>query len=271
LDIGSEDFQIMILTGPNMAGKSTFLRQAALIVIMAQMGSYVPATAAEIGIADRIFTRIGAGDNLAAGESTFLVEMTEVANILRHATPQSLVILDEVGRGTSTYDGLSLAWSITEYLHDSPAVAARTLFATHYHELNRMAEEFARIRNYRVEVEEWGDHVVFLHRISSGETDRSYGIEVARLAGLPALVVERARRLLPTWEGQLRPLESPVSTQNPPSNIQLTLFESNTQRVADALHSLDLEHLSPRDALNKLFEIKELLKSPETPKPREKP
>lgn len=260
LAVGEQDFQIMILTGPNMAGKSTFLRQAALIVILAQMGSFVPAAEARIGVVDRIFTRIGAGDNLAGGESTFLVEMTEVANILRNATPRSLIILDEVGRGTSTYDGLSLAWAITEYLHEHPQIAAKTLFATHYHELNHMAAQFPRIRNYRVEVEEWGDRIVFLHRISAGETDRSYGVEVARLAGLPPMVVDRARTLLPTWENGSKQANSaaPATLVKTPE-IQLTLFESNTQKVADALLSLDLEHLSPRDAINKLYEIKDLL------------
>jgi DNA mismatch repair protein MutS len=269
LQIGGEDFQIMILTGPNMAGKSTYLRQAALIVVMAQAGSFVPAASAEIGIVDRIFTRIGAADNLAAGESTFLVEMTEVANILRHATPRSLVILDEVGRGTSTYDGLSLAWALTEHLHETPAAAAKTLFATHYHELNRLAQQYPRICNFRVEVEEWGDRIVFLHRITPGETDRSYGVEVARLAGIPTTVIERARRLLPTWESssgaqnvsEIPPLKTPT--------VQLTLFESNTQRAAAALLALDLDHLSPRSALDKLFEIKEMLKRGEIGKPTE--
>jgi len=268
--IGADDFQIMVLTGPNMAGKSTYLRQAALIVVMAQAGSMVPASAAEIAVVDRIFTRIGAADNLAAGESTFLVEMMEVANILRHATPRSLVILDEVGRGTSTYDGLSLAWALTEYLHETPAVAAKTLFATHYHELNRMAQQYPRLRNFRVEVEEWGDRIVFLHRITPGETDRSYGVEVARLAGIPSAVVERARALLPTWE-------SPSRTQNPSEipplptpTVQLTLFESGTQRAADALLALDLEHLSPRTALDKLFEIKEMLSKGASGKPTKK-
>ncbi|MBU0692848.1 DNA mismatch repair protein MutS [bacterium] len=259
LTIGTDDFQIMILTGPNMAGKSTYLRQVALIVILAQMGSFIPAKAATIGLVDRIFTRIGAGDNVAGGESTFLVEMTEVSNILRNATERSLVILDEVGRGTSTYDGLSLAWAITEYLHENPQVAAKTLFATHYHELNRMASEYSRIANSRIEVEEWGDRVVFLHKITRGETDRSYGVEVARLAGLPPSVVERARALLPTWE---RPHEGEKDTQVPrvfSPKLQLTLFESDTQKVADALLELDLERLTPRQALDKLFEIKELL------------
>ena len=222
LNVGGDDFQIMILTGPNMAGKSTYLRQAALISILAHVGSFVPAKSCVIGVMDRIFTRIGAGDNLAAGESTFLVEMTEVSNILRNATPRSLVILDEVGRGTSTYDGLSLAWAITEHLHDTPAVAAMTLFATHYHELNLMAAQFPRIRNFRVEVEEWGDRIVFQHRISPGETDRSYGVEVARLAGLPTTIVERARVLLPTWNTESNPQISPSTPASVAPTIQLT-------------------------------------------------
>jgi DNA mismatch repair protein MutS len=259
LEIGAPDFQIMVLTGPNMAGKSTYLRQQALIVILAQIGSFVPAEFAQVGIVDRIFTRIGAGDNLAFGESTFLVEMTEVANILRHATPRSLIILDEVGRGTSTYDGLSLAWSITEYLHDHPSVAAKTLFATHYHELNRMAKEYSRIQNYRVEVEEWGDRIVFLHKISKGETDRSYGVEVARLAGLPGVVVDRARALLPTWEGGSNSVNSVQQTHENGSKFQLTLFENNNQSVIAALLKLDVNTLTARDALVKLFEIKEML------------
>jgi len=264
LRIGGGDFQIMILTGPNMAGKSTYLRQAALIVLMAQIGSFVPAKSARIGVVDRIFTRIGAGDNLAGGESTFLVEMTEVSNILRHATPRSLVILDEVGRGTSTYDGLSLAWAITEHLHENSRVAAKTLFATHYHELNRMAREFKRIRNARVEVEEWGDRVVFLHKISAGETDRSYGVEVARLAGLPPEVVERARALLPQWEGKKSTVDdAQVTTTNIPT-VQLTLFESNTQKAADVLLDLDLDRLTPREALDKLFEIKDIVQGRES-------
>jgi DNA mismatch repair protein MutS len=259
--IGSEGFQIMVLTGPNMAGKSTYLRQVALIALLAQIGSYVPAKTASVGLIDRIFTRIGAGDNLAGGESTFLVEMTEVANILRHATPRSLVILDEVGRGTSTFDGLSLAWAITEFLHNSPQSAAKTLFATHYHELNKMAAQYPRIRNFRVEVEEWGDRVVFLHKISSGETDRSYGIEVARLAGLPPQVVDRARALLPTWEGVSRGEPIPEIELETAPKIQLTLFETDTQRVVDALLELDMDTLTPRQAIDKLFEIKEIVTS----------
>lgn len=270
LCIGGDDFQIMILTGPNMAGKSTYLRQAALIVILAHMGSFVSAQSCAVGIVDRIFTRIGAADNLAAGESTFLVEMTEVANILRNATPRSLVILDEVGRGTSTYDGLSLAWAITEHLHDNPAIAAKTLFATHYHELNRMTGQFGRIRNFRVEVEEWGDRVVFQHRITPGETDRSYGVEVARLAGLPAAIVERARELLPTWNADLSQSAAPSPPLQPTPTIQLTLFESKTQVIVDALLALNPEQLSPRQAIDKLFEIKKLLDDSQVSKPEKK-
>lgn len=264
LVMGLPDFQIMVLTGPNMAGKSTYLRQNALIVILAQIGSFVPAEAASVGIVDRIFTRIGAGDNLAGGESTFLVEMSEVANILRNATPRSLVVLDEVGRGTSTYDGLSLAWAITEYLHEHPAVAAKTLFATHYHELNKLAIQYDRVQNYRVEVEEWGDRVVFLHRISKGETDRSYGIEVARLAGLPLSIVERARHLLPTWEPARSGECAPVAPPRQAPTFQLTLFENNSQSVLSALQKLDVERLSAREALDKLFEIKEMLNGKES-------
>ncbi|MBM3324929.1 MAG: DNA mismatch repair protein MutS, partial [Calditrichaeota bacterium] len=258
LAMDGQSFQIMILTGPNMAGKSTFLRQVALCVLMAQVGSFVPAKRARIGIVDRIFTRVGAGDNLAGGESTFLVEMTEVANILRNATPRSLILLDEVGRGTSTYDGMALAWAVAEYLHEVSALHAKTLFATHYHELNRMAESFARIRNYRVEVEEWGDRIVFLHRIVPGGCDRSYGIEVAKLAGLPPKVIGRARELLPEFE-TLRPQASPSpSISNSARNLQLTLFEPEAQKIMDALMALNLNDLSPREALSKLCELKEL-------------
>jgi DNA mismatch repair protein MutS len=258
LEMDGKTFQIMILTGPNMAGKSTFLRQVALCVLIAQAGSFVPAKRARIGVVDRIFTRVGAGDNLAGGESTFLVEMTEVANILRNATAHSLVVLDEVGRGTSTYDGMALAWAVTEYLHEVRELSAKTLFATHYHELNRMAETFERIRNYRVEVEEWGDRIVFLHRIAPGGCDRSYGIEVARLAGLPERVTVRARQLLPELEAAKATNSLQQQSDNSMNTIQLTLFEPEAQRLVDALRALNLEQLSPREALNKLFELKEL-------------
>ena len=190
----ADEQRLIILTGPNMAGKSTFLRQTALLVLMAQIGSYLPATAAEIGLVDRIFTRVGASDDLARGQSTFLVEMNETSNIIHHATAQSLVILDEIGRGTSTYDGLSIAWSVAEHLHDK--IGALTLFATHYHELTEMANTHPAARNFTVAVREWNDEIVFLHRIVEGAADRSYGIQVARLAGLPAGIIDRAKEIL---------------------------------------------------------------------------
>ena len=190
LRLAEGEVDCLVITGPNMAGKSTYMRQAALIVLLAQVGSFVPARAARIGVVDRIFTRIGAQDNLARGQSTFLVEMTETAAILRHATPRSLILLDEIGRGTSTFDGLSIAWAVAEYLHEGPA-GAKVLFATHYHELTRLAAELPRVRNVHVAVREWKEDIVFLHRVAPGGTDRSYGIQVARLAGLPADVIAR--------------------------------------------------------------------------------
>ena len=197
--------QILLITGPNMSGKSTYLRQVALIVLLAQIGSCVPAEAARIGAVDRIFTRVGASDRLARGESTFMVEMRETAEILTQASPRSLVILDEIGRGTSTFDGLSIAWAVAEYLHDVPALGARTLFATHYHELADLALLRERVRNGHFEVREWGEDVVFLRRLVPGEASRSYGIQVARLAGLPAPVIQRAREVLRALEsGELR-------------------------------------------------------------------
>ncbi|HYR54396.1 MAG TPA: DNA mismatch repair protein MutS, partial [Methylomirabilota bacterium] len=208
LELDPDDQQITILTGPNMAGKSTFLRQAAVIVLLAQCGSFVPADAAVVGLVDRIFTRVGAHDDITAGMSTFMVEMTETANILNHATRSSLVILDEVGRGTSTYDGVSIAQAVVEYLHDSPRLGCRTLFATHYHELTALAERLPRVRNERVEVLEEGETVRFLHRVVPGGADRSYGIHVAALAGLPSGVIARARQVLAELERQ-RPLEPP--------------------------------------------------------------
>ena len=186
--------RLIVLTGPNMAGKSTYLRQTALLVLLAQIGSFVPAAEAEIGLVDRIFTRVGASDDLSRGQSTFLVEMNETANIIHHATQDSLVILDEIGRGTSTYDGLSIAWSVAEHLHDK--IGALTLFATHYHELTEMARTHAAAKNFTVAVREWNDEIVFLHRIVPGAADRSYGIQVARLAGLPAEIIDRAKEIL---------------------------------------------------------------------------
>ena len=236
--------QIVLLSGPNMAGKSTYLRQAGMIVLLAQAGSFVPATRAVIGLCDRIFTRVGAHDELARGLSTFMVEMVETAQILAHATPRSLLIFDEVGRGTSTYDGVSIAQALLEYLHDAPQLHSLTLFATHYHELTALAERLPRLRNFRMEVREEGEQVIFLHQVVEGGADRSYGIHVAELAGLPRQVVVRARQVLSDLEGQ-RPLERPeVSAQ-----LSLPLEHA----MLAELKQLDLERLSPREALEKLY------------------
>ena len=261
--------QIIIITGPNMAGKSVILRQVGLIVLMAQVGSYVPATRARIGVVDRIFTRVGASDNLASGESTFLVEMNEAANILNNATPNSLILLDELGRGTSTFDGLSIAWSLVEYLHERPAVAARTLFATHYHELNELASRYDRIVNMRVQVQEHDGKVIFLHKLIAGGADHSYGIEVARMAGLPEAVIARAREILGQLESQRLEVGGDGARKPPPpapkvsdDRLQLSLFEvqdPKAQKVADALRRIDPERMSPVEALLKLVELKQWL------------
>ncbi len=241
--------RIHIITGPNMAGKSMFLRQTALIVLMAQIGSFVPADAAHIGVVDRIFTRIGASDELAAGQSTFMVEMVETAAILNHATPQSLLILDEVGRGTSTYDGMAIAWAVIEYLHNHPERRARTLFATHYHELIEMAESLPHIRNFNLGVAEEGRDVVFLHKVVPGGAGRSYGIHVARLAGIPAPVVHRAEGLLKDLEsGDFRPGTAE------PEPFQPVLLAQEPP-VVTALRELDVNSLTPLDALTKLYEL----------------
>jgi DNA mismatch repair protein MutS len=244
LRLEPDDQQIVLLSGPNMAGKSTFLRQAGIIVLLAQIGSFVPASKAVIGICDRIFTRVGAHDELARGLSTFMVEMVETAHILAHATPSSLLIFDEVGRGTSTYDGVSIAQAILEYLHDSPMLRSLTLFATHYHELTALAERLPRLRNFRMEVREEGERVTFLHQVIGGPADRSYGIHVAELAGLPRQVVVRARQVLTELEGD-RPLERREAS------AQLSLPLDHP--VVAELKQLDLERLSPREALDKLY------------------
>jgi DNA mismatch repair protein MutS len=238
------DSTIILLSGPNMAGKSTYLRQAGIIVLLAQVGSFVPASRALIGLCDRIFTRVGAHDELSRGLSTFMVEMVETAHILAHATPRSLLIFDEVGRGTSTYDGVSIAQAILEYLHDAPQLQSLTLFATHYHELTALAQRLPRLRNFRMEVREEGERVIFLHQVVEGGADRSYGIHVAELAGLPRQVVVRARRVLGELEGQ-RPLERPEAS------AQLSLPLEHP--VLAELKQLDLERLSPREALEKLY------------------
>jgi DNA mismatch repair protein MutS len=248
---------IVVLTGPNMGGKSTYLRQAALIVIMAQMGSFVPARSVRMGIVDRVFTRIGASDNVARGRSTFMVEMTETAAILHTATERSLILLDEVGRGTSTYDGLAIAWAAVEYLH--ARVHAKTLFATHYFELTELAEQLSGVKNYHVSVKEAGGSVVFLRRVEPGAADRSYGIEVAKLAGLPNEVVVRAREVLAEHESSERRLSehlTPGSSTEPERPTQLTIFTPLSQPVLEKLREVDLNRLTPLEALNLLAELK---------------
>jgi len=260
-DLDSEGTQILVLTGPNMSGKSTYLRQVALIVLLAQMGSFVPAESARIGIVDRVFTRVGASDRLARGESTFMVEMRETADILTAATARSLVILDEIGRGTSTFDGLSIAWAVAEHLHDAPHLGARTLFATHYHELADLARTKQRVENAHFEAREWGDEVIFLRRLARGAASRSYGIQVARLAGLPGSVIERARTLLANLEGgeldeRGRPRIAGSGAEGEPSNDQPDLFQSTTggsdpaeRDVLDLLRRSDPDRTTPLDAL----------------------
>ncbi|MBI5647702.1 MAG: DNA mismatch repair protein MutS [Ignavibacteriae bacterium] len=256
--------RILVITGPNMSGKSTYLRQTGLIVLLSQIGSFVPAVSAEIGIVDRIFTRVGASDNIAAGESTFLVEMQEAANILHNATPRSLVLLDEVGRGTSTFDGISIAWALTEYLHEHAPSHCKTLFATHYHELNEMAEIYPRIRNYKVDVREYQDKVIFLRTVSRGTADHSYGIQVARMAGLPEELLTRAKDVLASLEGQdlsvlARP-EGPDGTRVPRRGapMQISLFEASDLEIKDRLRAIDINALSPVQAWQALEELKKL-------------
>jgi DNA mismatch repair protein MutS len=245
----AEDERVRIITGPNMSGKSTFLRQAALVVLMAQMGSFVPAESAHIGIVDRIFTRIGAQDEIHAGQSTFMVEMVETANILHHATPRSLLVLDEIGRGTSTYDGVSIAWAMVEYLHNHPRLRSKTLFATHYHELTQLADLLPGVTNYNVAVSEADGEVVFLHKIVPGGADRSYGIHVAQLAGLPNPVIQRAGEILQQLQissGKAVKIEKHIPQQ-------MNLFPE-TNPLLDELRKLDINSLSPIEAINRLYE-----------------
>jgi len=253
--------QILLLTGPNMAGKSTYLRQVALIVLMSQIGSFVPAAAASIGLVDRIFTRVGAHDDLARGLSTFMLEMVETAALLNHATRRSLIILDEVGRGTSTYDGISIAQAVLEYLHDAPHLGCKTIFATHFHELTALGERLPRLHNFRVDVEESAGKVVFLYRIVPGGADRSYGLHVAQLAGVPAQVVARARQILAALESA-RPLERATRPE------QLALPLVGPHAVVTELEQLNLEELSPREALGLLFQWKERVQVPAPAVPR---
>ncbi|MFM9108700.1 MAG: DNA mismatch repair protein MutS, partial [Chloroflexota bacterium] len=258
--------QITILTGPNMAGKSSWLRQVALIVLMAQIGSFVPAARARIGLVDRIFTRIGAQDDIATGQSTFMVEMLETASILNNATPRSLVVLDEIGRGTSTYDGLAIARAIVEHLHNAPGLGCRTVFATHYHELTELESVLPRVRACRMEVLDDGDQVVFLRRVAPGGADRSYGIHVAQLAGIPRAIVRRAQDILAELEGadaspeRARPSRREAMaapSPAPDAAMQLTLF-APPHPVVEQLRALDIESLSPLEAITRLFELRSL-------------
>ncbi len=255
-----EDHRLVILTGPNMAGKSTYLRQVALIVLLAQMGSFVPATEARIGIVDRIFTRVGASDNLAGGQSTFMVEMTETSNILHSATWRSLILLDEIGRGTSTYDGLSIAWAVAEFIHDPKQLGARTLFATHYHEMTQLEGSHEGIKNYRVEVRERDGDVLFLRRIVRGGADKSYGIHVAQLAGLPSPIIDRAKQVLAQLERANRDSTAPVP-QEPLPFADATLPAPHP--ILEEVRQIDLFSMTPLDALNRLADLKRRLSSEE--------
>ena len=259
--------QIMIITGPNMAGKSALLRQTALIVLMAQIGSFVPAESARIGLVDKIFTRVGASDNISLGESTFMVEMTEASNILNNVTERSLVLFDELGRGTSTYDGISIAWAIVEHLHEHPKACARTLFATHYHELNEMEKNFSRIKNYNVSVKEVDNKVIFLRRLERGGSEHSFGINVAQIAGMPKSIVKRANAILKQLESD----NSGVGTVGKPNaellnnsreGMQLSFFQLDDPvlcQVRDEILGLDINNLTPVEALNKLNDIKKIV------------
>jgi DNA mismatch repair protein MutS len=248
------DARMIILTGPNMAGKSTILRQVGLIVLMAHIGSYVPAKSAVIGMVDRLFTRVGASDNLVRGQSTFMVEMSETSAILHTASERSLVLLDEIGRGTSTYDGISIAWSVSEHLHN--AIKCKTIFATHYHELTQLADSLVAVRNYNVQVREIGDQVLFLHRLEPGGADRSYGIEVGRLAGLPPVILTRARQLLGLLEAeQIVPRSPRAVADKVMTNDQLGLFAVIQHRVVDELRTLDPNKMTPIQSLELLARL----------------
>ena len=259
IHLNNTDNQVIIITGPNMAGKSTVLRQVALMVLMAQMGSFIPADRAIVSITDKIFTRVGALDNLSSGQSTFMVEMEETANIMNNATPDSLIIMDEIGRGTSTYDGLSIAWAVAEYLHDLEGIGVKTLFATHYHELTDLAETKSRVKNFNIAVKEWNDEIIFLRKFIEGSTNRSYGIQVARLAGLPESVVKRSKKVLAGIEnGEHGWSITPSKTEGKQKKqIQLSLFRKPEQVVVEKLQKLDISTMMPIDALNILNELKE--------------
>jgi DNA mismatch repair protein MutS len=251
-----DDNRLLILTGPNMAGKSTYLRQIAHIVLLAQMGSFVPARDAQIGVVDRIFTRVGASDNLAEGQSTFMVEMIETAQILNCATPRSLILLDEIGRGTSTYDGLSIAWAVAEHIQDRGRLGARTLFATHYHEMTELASRHDGVKNYTVSVIERNDDVLFLRKIVDGGADRSYGIHVARLAGFPAAVLARAREVLAQLE---RPADGPPHDHRAASPPAANAALPASHHILEEVRQMDLFSMTPIDAMNRLADLQRRL------------
>jgi DNA mismatch repair protein MutS len=271
IELDNERQQIMIITGPNMAGKSALLRQTALIVLLAQIGCFVPAEAAKIGLVDKIFTRVGASDNISLGESTFMVEMTEASNILNNVSPKSLVLFDELGRGTSTYDGISIAWAIVEYLHEQPKAHARTLFATHYHELNEMEKNFSRIKNYNVSVKEVDGKVIFLRKLERGGSEHSFGIHVAEIAGMPRSIVKRANVILkqlekaspdPSQGGESRIGKPTMEIAGSREGMQLSFFQLDDPvlcQIRDEILGLDINNLTPVEALNKLNEIKKIV------------
>lgn len=260
--LDADNQQIMIITGPNMAGKSALLRQTALIVLMAQMGSFVPASAATIGLVDKVFTRVGASDNLSKGESTFMVEMTETASILNNLSDRSLVLMDEIGRGTSTYDGISIAWAIVEYLHNHPKFAAKTLFATHYHELNELTENLARVKNFNVSVKELNNRVVLMRKLKEGGSEHSFGIHVAQMAGMPNQIVLRANEIMEHLEKDKIKEKNLVKIKEVPKAYQMALFEAkdpNYEKIKEMLQKLDINTISPVEALLKLNEIKKMM------------
>ena len=265
--LDSSSQQIIIITGPNMAGKSALLRQTALITLLAQIGSFVPAESAHIGLVDKIFTRVGASDNISVGESTFMVEMNEAADILNNLSPRSLVLFDELGRGTSTYDGISIAWAIVEHIHEHPKAKARTLFATHYHELNEMEKSFKRIKNYNVSVKEVDNKVIFLRKLERGGSEHSFGIHVAKMAGMPKSIVKRANDILKQLEADNRqqgiaskPMAEVGETRG---GMQLSFFQLEDPvlcQIRDEILNLDVNNLTPLEALNKLNDIKRIVK-----------
>ncbi|MGL5635483.1 MAG: MutS-related protein, partial [Bacteroidales bacterium] len=272
LHLDNDSCQIIMITGPNMAGKSALLRQTALITLMAQIGCYVPASSAKIGLVDKIFTRVGASDNISMGESTFMVEMNEAANILNNISERSLILFDELGRGTSTYDGISIAWSIVEYIHQHPKANAKTLFATHYHELNEMEKTFERIKNYNVSVREVDNKIIFLRKLVRGGSEHSFGIHVAKMAGMPQSIVKRADEILHQLESDNRKNDIAQSknktnkkkTDKIPTDgaYQMSFFQLDDpvlSQVRDEIKNADINNLTPIEALNKLHEIKKII------------